>query len=115
MSVSMDYSVTVQKRRLSQEPVIWEHTDNKRFCQGLDGSFPVENDIPYSQLIRSSIDHQNLQKHVHPAGLMSMTAGLPNVDKLAFVMQHNHAQVNTSKPCPRCLAGESGHINHMAS
>ncbi|XP_078079591.1 uncharacterized protein LOC144500478 [Mustelus asterias] len=111
--MSMDYMVTVQKRRMSQEAAVWEQADNKRFCQGLDGSFPVENDVPYTQLNWSSMDHWNLPKHVDPTGLMGKTISVPNVDKLTFVMQQNQEQVGTSKPCPRCLAGESGHINHM--
>ncbi|XP_067858489.1 uncharacterized protein C10orf143-like isoform X2 [Heptranchias perlo] len=116
MSVSMDYLVTVQKRRINEELGCWGRVgkpDNKRICQGLDGSFPVENDVPYTQLNWSSIDHWNLQKHFQPEGLMSKTVTLPNVDKLAFVMQQNHVQASISKPCPRCLAGESGHINHI--
>ncbi|XP_078421022.1 uncharacterized protein LOC144694455 isoform X1 [Cetorhinus maximus] len=111
--MSMDYLVTVQKRRLSPEAAVWGQSDNKRLCQGLDGSFPVENDVPYTQLNWSSIDHWNLQKHVHPAGLMSRTISVPNVDKLTFVMQQNHEQVGISKPCPRCLAGESREPNHL--
>ncbi|GCC22331.1 hypothetical protein chiPu_0000719 [Chiloscyllium punctatum] len=113
LSLSMDYTVALQKRALSQEAGVWEQADNKRFCQGLESSFPVENDVQYTQLNENSMYHQNLQKHVHPTRLMGRRVAFPNVGQLAFLMQQSHEQMDTSKPCPRCLAGESGHINHM--
>lgn len=104
VSVSMDYLVTLHKRRLDEQPDSWGQPDKKRPCQRLDGCFENENDI-YTQLNGSSLE---LQKHGQPAGTNCSIFAQPSIDQLSFMIQRD-----TLKPCPRCLAGESGHINHM--
>ncbi|XP_078268996.1 uncharacterized protein LOC144600965 [Rhinoraja longicauda] len=103
-SPTMDYLVTLHKRRLDEEPDSWGQPDKKRPCQGLDGGFENENNI-YSQLNGSSIE---LQKHDQPAGTICRVSAQPSIDQLSFMIQRG-----TLKPCPRCLAGGSGHINHI--
>ncbi|XP_072095493.1 uncharacterized protein C10orf143 homolog [Mobula birostris] len=106
----MDYSVTLQKRRLAVPPESWGQPDKKRPCHGLDGGFQNDSDVPYTQLNWSSTDHQNLQNHVQPAEAICTIFALPSIDKLTSM-----GQPGTLNPCLRCLAGESGHINHITT
>ncbi|XP_069755739.1 uncharacterized protein [Narcine bancroftii] len=101
----MECLVRLQKRRLDEQPGDWGPPEQKRSCQGLDGDFQTEHNIPCTQLSWSSIDHQ---KPVQSARTISSIIGLPSIPKLTFLIQPG-----ISKPCPRCLAGESGHINHI--
>ncbi|XP_064418210.1 uncharacterized protein SI:CH211-221J21.3 isoform X2 [Latimeria chalumnae] len=72
---------------------------NKRFCSGLESCLSIQNGHMYSHLNNSQTE---------PAG-GSVLKSLGESPGLVI----NHERGDIIQPCSRCMAGESGHINHI--
>lgn len=108
--MSMDYmsALLQNKRGREGDPEDWGFNPNKRVCNGLESCVQAE----YGALTESPMDTWEIQQVSH---LKDTTTTIIN--------NNNHLQVhakvleaqNGSGPqcCPRCLAGEPGHINHI--
>ncbi|XP_064418209.1 uncharacterized protein SI:CH211-221J21.3 isoform X1 [Latimeria chalumnae] len=71
----------------------------KRFCSGLESCLSIQNGHMYSHLNNSQTE---------PAG-GSVLKSLGESPGLVI----NHERGDIIQPCSRCMAGESGHINHI--
>ncbi|KAM7047397.1 uncharacterized protein C10orf143 homolog [Acridotheres tristis] len=74
----------------------------KRVCQLLD-TFPGE---PGAQLVDCAMDLDSRHKFLPDPAAKT---------KHNSMILENHESKGTSQPCPRCVAGESGHFSHILS
>ncbi|KAG7492561.1 hypothetical protein MATL_G00016640 [Megalops atlanticus] len=98
----MDYMISVQnKRRLEDLENLAHFHQNKRLCNGLASCSQVEcGAVGESPMDTWEIQQQGLQK--------SNAVASHHETNLVYTPQGV-----TSQFCPRCMAGESGHIKHI--
>ncbi|KAM4636881.1 uncharacterized protein C10orf143 homolog [Discoglossus pictus] len=98
--MSVDLQINLRKRQYMED--LLEHP-NKRTCNGLV-SITNGNGILHHQLNECSLVYWEM-----PA--------LPQKNPLPEHIPKTEVQMDSmnysSAPCPRCMAGESGHINHI--
>ncbi|XP_066031049.1 uncharacterized protein C10orf143 homolog [Chamaea fasciata] len=73
----------------------------KRACRVLD-TIPRE-----AQLLDCAMDLDPRQKFLPDSAPWAAKA------KQNSLLLENHGSKGTSQPCPRCVAGESGHFSHI--
>ncbi|KAK6482224.1 hypothetical protein HHUSO_G16828 [Huso huso] len=103
----MDCMVSVQNKRRHDEVEElgkWENFNQptKRVCGGLESCIQFAND----QLGECPMDTLNMQQPVSSNDPRSKTANQHS----SMVYTNGSGSV---PPCLRCMAGESGHINHI--
>ncbi|XP_063076925.1 uncharacterized protein C10orf143 [Engraulis encrasicolus] len=100
--MSVGFAPLHNKRRLEEEHGNWE-CQPKRLCGGLVGCGHIE----YGAVAdcQCPMDTWEIQPQVVP----------PNGNRGTKVAPDMSAQGNrpAAQCCPRCMAGESGHINHI--
>lgn len=117
--MSMDYmSALLQNKRGREggDPEDWSFHPNKRVCNGLESCVQAE----YGALTESPMDTWEIQQVSHLKDTSTTTTTTiinnnnNNIHHLQVHAEELEAQ-NGSGPqcCPRCLAGEPGHINHI--
>ncbi|XP_065602957.1 uncharacterized protein C10orf143 homolog [Cyrtonyx montezumae] len=77
--------------------------ERKRVCKPLE-AFPNEVD---ARLIDCAMELDSKQK------VSSSCAPWATKTKQNSVIFENQGSRGTSQPCPRCIAGESGHFSHI--
>lgn len=98
--MSMDFVSTFHnKRRHEDEQENWG-CQSKRLCTAVAGYGNIE----YGAVGESPMDTWELQQHVLPNG----NRGHEVVPAMSPPQDRASGQC-----CPRCMAGESGHINHI--
>ncbi|XP_029465859.1 uncharacterized protein C10orf143 homolog [Rhinatrema bivittatum] len=104
----MDF-IALRKRQQLEDA---GHPNNKRICKGLE-TLPNGNSIVKHQLNEYHIHNWDMQHF--PQQSVSSNNGIPehmrgNQNYGIFQNQESRGLV---QPCPRCIAGESGHFNHI--
>ncbi|KAM3913820.1 uncharacterized protein C10orf143 homolog [Leptodactylus fuscus] len=101
--MAVDLNVVNMRKRQCMDAVI-DHPLNKRTCQGLD-RFANTNGV-----LLNDYDMVCWQAEVAPNVNQPVNGCVPN----GGIQQHCMLPQNPSPQiCPRCMAGESGHINHI--
>ncbi|XP_064370477.1 uncharacterized protein C10orf143 homolog [Dromaius novaehollandiae] len=77
--------------------------ERKRVCKQLE-TIPSEADVCF---IDCAMELDSKQKVSADCVLQ---AAKTHQDSMIF---ENHGSRGTAQPCPRCIAGESGHFNHI--
>ncbi|OWK51017.1 hypothetical protein RLOC_00006141 [Lonchura striata] len=93
----------VRGRRAALGPGAAGEPECKRVCQLLD-TIPREAG---AQLVSCAMDVDSRQK------LPPDSAPWAARTKQNSVILENHGSNGISQPCPRCVAGESGHFSHI--
>ncbi|XP_039521280.1 uncharacterized protein C10orf143 isoform X3 [Pimephales promelas] len=92
-------SPTKNKRRLGGGEYEHLHTQTKRLCNGLGGSGHVECGV----VVDTPMDTWDAPNHNPQNGHNANVPGMVLPAPGRGAGQH----------CPRCMAGEPGHINHI--
>ncbi|KAM6106080.1 uncharacterized protein C10orf143 homolog [Pterocles gutturalis] len=87
-------------RAVETEP---EEPERKRACKPLE-TIPREPDVP---LMDCAMELDSKQKISPDGGPWAAKT------KQNSVIFEHHRSRGTAQPCPRCIAGESGHFNHI--
>ncbi|XP_056351288.1 uncharacterized protein C10orf143 homolog [Oenanthe melanoleuca] len=96
-------AVPVRGRRGALGPGGAGEPECKRVCQLLD-TLPREAG---AQLMDCAMDLHSRQKFLPDSAAWAAKA------KQNSMILENHGSKGTSQPCPRCVAGESGHFSHI--
>ncbi|XP_068807494.1 uncharacterized protein C10orf143 homolog isoform X2 [Struthio camelus] len=75
----------------------------KRICKQLE-TIPNEADVCFIDCAMELDSKQKVSTDCFPQ------AAKAKQDAMIF---ENHGSRGTAQPCPRCIAGESGHFNHI--
>ncbi|XP_069467548.1 uncharacterized protein C10orf143 homolog [Ambystoma mexicanum] len=110
MSVNMMDFVCVQKRRLDKEST--GHPNHKKVCQGLE-SAPKENCGLFQPLNECFMDYWDMHFSTNPEASAHEGFLENEMETQSSVIFQNHESKVSVPSCPRCIAGESGHINHI--
>ncbi|KAK6487340.1 hypothetical protein HHUSO_G8490 [Huso huso] len=106
----MDCMLSVQNKRRHEVEDLgeWENLNQptKRFCGGLESCIQFDNAAANDQLGECPMDTWNMQQPVSSHDPRSKTANQHS----SMVYANGSGSV---QPCLRCMAGESGHINHI--
>lgn len=100
---ALPLALAVRGRRGALGPGGNGEPECKRVCRLLD-SIPQEAG---AQLVDCAMDLDSRQKFLPDSA--------PWAAKQNPVILANHGSKGTSQPCPRCVAGESGHFSHILS
>ncbi|XP_059708232.1 uncharacterized protein C10orf143 homolog [Haemorhous mexicanus] len=96
-------AVPVRGRRGALGPGAAGEPECKRVCRLLD-TLPGE---AAAQLMDCAMDLDSRQK------LLPGSAPWAAKTKQNSLVLENHGSKGISQPCPRCVAGESGHFSHI--
>ncbi|XP_053306183.1 uncharacterized protein C10orf143-like isoform X2 [Spea bombifrons] len=114
MEVCEDMSMELQfcnmrKRQCMGD--VAEHPNNKRQCTGL-GSLANGDGLLFNQFNECDMLYWQMQISTEQTKSMPGLVPKPEIqmDCMAFENQESGA---STQPCQRCIAGESGHINHI--
>ncbi|KAJ8404852.1 hypothetical protein AAFF_G00332390 [Aldrovandia affinis] len=99
----MDYMITLQNKRGREYLEDREHFHPaKRLCNGPGSCGQIE----FAAVVESPMDTWENQKQGLQNGNTVLNHHDPN-------MVHTAQAGASPQMCPRCMAGESGHINHI--
>ncbi|XP_024069044.1 uncharacterized protein C10orf143 homolog [Terrapene carolina triunguis] len=102
---------TRRRRRgalLPQEP---GEPERKRVCKSLE-TVPNESDFCH-QLNECAMDYWTMELDSKQKGTTEQFIPQTPKEKPNSMIFQNHGSKGTAQPCPRCIAGESGHFNHI--
>ncbi|XP_030058829.1 uncharacterized protein C10orf143 homolog [Microcaecilia unicolor] len=104
----MDFLALHKRRQLEDAG----HPNSKRICKGL-GTLPNGNSTVNHQISDCHIDNWDMQHF--PQQSVSTNDGIPEHmrESQSYGIFQNTESRGLVQPCPRCIAGESGHINHI--
>ncbi|XP_063290173.1 uncharacterized protein C10orf143 homolog [Pelobates fuscus] len=88
-----------------------EHPNSKRQCTSL-GSIANGNGVLYNQF--NDCDMVYWQMQMSMAKKEPVSEFVPQSENnMDYMPVENHGRSSSAQQCPRCIAGESGHINHI--
>ncbi|XP_075468325.1 uncharacterized protein C10orf143 homolog [Ascaphus truei] len=107
MAVHMEMA-NMRKRQYVED--IGAHPNNKRICKGLE-SIANGNGILLNPVNDCNTVYWQMQISPDKAFMQELVS--ESDMQLSCAPFHNHESGGSSQPCQRCMAGESGHINHI--
>ncbi|KYO43924.1 uncharacterized protein C10orf143 homolog isoform X2 [Alligator mississippiensis] len=85
--------------------------ERKRACKSLE-TLPNESGA-HCQLNKCTMDYWTMELDSKQEGFPEQCIPQTTEEKQNSVIFQNHGSRSTTQPCPRCIAGESGHFNHI--
>ncbi|XP_027675373.1 uncharacterized protein C10orf143 homolog isoform X2 [Chelonia mydas] len=85
--------------------------ERKRVCKSLE-PIPNESDFCH-QLNECAMDYWTMELDSKQKGTTEQFIPQTPKEKPNSMIFQNHGSKGTAQPCPRCIAGESGHFNHI--
>ncbi|KAM4034966.1 uncharacterized protein C10orf143 homolog [Anomaloglossus baeobatrachus] len=102
--MAVDLNVVNLRKRQCMDAAM-DHSLNKRTCQGLES-------YAHGDLL-NDYDMVYWQAEVAPGVKEPVDGFIPNGGTQQHCMPLQNSQTLTPQICLRCMAGESGHINHI--
>ncbi|XP_060096812.1 uncharacterized protein C10orf143 homolog [Heteronotia binoei] len=98
-------SLLMERRR--RREFYMSEPERKRICKSLETS---PQDIICHLPRKCPVDYWNMEEEKKPKDLFS-----PQImkEKTKSMIFPDNETITTARPCPRCIAGEPGHLGHI--